>query len=407
MRFLLLFSLLASVARAATVNIPLQPGETAAVTCAGDALIIDGSTATTASLSCTQSSPFVGIDPTGATDVTGLLNAVLAALPNGTTATFPPNGLYRIEGTLMVLNKSGITLDGNGSTFYATTDGTGTASQIRVRSQWRIQMSSNITMRNMVIRGSGTATGPTGTYDPKREAQHGIDIQGGFGVLIEHVDIGSVWGDTIDVAASPAGTGQLPSTDVTIQDSQLADTSRMGLAIVDGERVTVQRNVIARSRRTLIDLEPNAPINGLVFVNILDNQLALTGQGFPVISNAGAAGDVHDLVIDGNQWTGNPKSFRIWILAPSSARRRNITITNNVGHTAGAQNEPMVTLANVDQATVSGNTASFALGTWPTRGPRVGQLRAPVVAFCSTDVVLLGNTFTRPTGMPELAQGCS
>ena len=51
------------------------------------------------------------------TDVTAQLLTWIASTPNGSTLQFAPGACYRIEGTLEMRGRSGLTFDGNGATF--------------------------------------------------------------------------------------------------------------------------------------------------------------------------------------------------------------------------------------------------------------------------------------------------
>jgi hypothetical protein len=390
--------LIAVGASAASVPVELQPGDVASVRCRrGDQLTIDSPTATTATLTCAAGSPFAGIDPTGTQDVTEQINAVLAALPNQTEAAFPPKARYRIEGTISVDKKDGIVLDGQGAVFFATTNGRGPASQRRKRAHWQVRLSHNVTLRNLVIVGASTSTGPSGRYDPALEAQHGLNIAGSTGVLVEHVDVSRTWGDCVYIGAS----GPVPSADVVVQDSRLVGASRMGLAITSGDRVTIQRNLIDQARRSLIDLETNSVNSRLSYIRILNNQLGVSR--FSTVANEGYASDIHDLTIDGNRMISD--RFRIGILAPPSRRRSNVSITNNVGLAVPHQNEPFAVLSNVDNAVVTGNVAVFSKRSWPARGGPFGSPQGAVMLMCSTGVAAR-NTWTKDAAIADLVERC-
>jgi hypothetical protein len=395
--------LLAVRAFAASVPLGLQSGDAVSAQCHGDQLTIESPTATAATLTCAADSPFAGIDATGTTDVTAPLNAVLAALPNGTVAGFPPNGRYRIEGTLLLSQKDGVTIDGHRSTFFATTNGSGTASQVRRRAHWRFSRCTNLTVRDMVIVGASTSTGPHGIYNAALEAQHGLEIAGSQHVLVEDVDVSGVWGDLVNVAkfgSNPA----VPSSHVTVQDSILVGSSRQGVSVTNADHVTFQNNTIDRARRSLIDLETNGVNDRLTFISILNNRLG--SARFATIANWGPASDVHDLLVDGNQFTGGAQyPFRITIKAPDPSRRANVTITNNVGHAARRQNEPFAFFANIDAVIVSGNTATFVPGSWPTRTGRFGSPQGAVMLICSTGVVAR-NTWTKNPAIEDLVERC-
>ena len=66
------------------------------------------------------------IDATGARDVTQELNTVIATAPAGATVRFPAGGRFRVDGIVFVSGRHDVTIDGQGSTLVAPTDGSAT-----------------------------------------------------------------------------------------------------------------------------------------------------------------------------------------------------------------------------------------------------------------------------------------
>ena len=56
-------------------------------------------------------------------NVTAALQAWLDSLPDGATALLAAGGCYRVDGTPQLIDRNGLTIDGNGSTLRAFTDG--------------------------------------------------------------------------------------------------------------------------------------------------------------------------------------------------------------------------------------------------------------------------------------------
>ena len=82
------------------------------------------------------------IDATGGQDVTSAIQAFIDATPDGSTIRFVPAGRYRIEGTIHVLRRTNLTIDGRGATFVATQQ---TADPDRAH--WWIDASTDIQLR--------------------------------------------------------------------------------------------------------------------------------------------------------------------------------------------------------------------------------------------------------------------
>jgi hypothetical protein len=349
------------------------------------------------------------IDATGKADVTIPLNALLAAAPNGTTVVFPANATYRIEGTLAVLNKKNFTINGNGSTFFATTDGLhprlrscdqhpgwpSCREPLRNRAQWLLLGDQNLTVRDVNVIGSDRHSGPRGIYDPLLEAQHGFQVVGDSGVVLDHVSARDVWGDFVNVGVGLVGRRWTASTSVLVENSRFHGSSRQGWSITDAQHVTFAHNVVDGSRRSLIDIEANTTGDVIAFVTIRDNQLGRSR--FCTVSNWGAAATEHDFVIAGNHMmTG--VALKVCVRAAPHARRSNFLISGNVS--SRTPNEPMVNLAYVDNVTVRNNVQQFAMN-WPGRGSPQG----PVTSKCSTGVVVTANRFMpRPARMPQSVQ---
>src|SRR6476659_3073622 len=110
------------------------------------------------------------IDATGGRDVTQALNTFFAAAPAGATVRFPSGGRFRIVGVLIVSGRRDVTIEGNGSTLVAPTDGSETRPQSRNvgghwprrRSHVDILDSAGITVRDLTVQGPN----PGGRYVP-------------------------------------------------------------------------------------------------------------------------------------------------------------------------------------------------------------------------------------------------
>jgi hypothetical protein len=367
-------------------------------------LMVSGSDATTGAVPPRFFVP-PEIDPTGAVDVTSALNAYLLRVSDGSTVVFPAQSRYRIEGTLRLENRRNIVIEGQGATFFATTDGlnqpapgcdthyTACRYPNRMRAQWSFRKDTNIIVRNVNVIGSATNTGPSGAYDPALEAQHGFSILDVSGIVLYQVSAHHVWGDLVYVGAG--------SKYVIVANSRFHSSSRMGWAITRAQYVAFVNNSVYSARRSLIDIEANTSDDRIAYITIRNNRLG--ASRFCTLTNHGAASVQHHFVIADNQAMGTV-SIKICIEASPTARRRNYEISGNVGATGTVlRNEPMVGIAYVDNVTVTGNVQGFS-AQWPWRG----SPEAPVVSTCSTVVAVTANRFTpRPAGMPEyIARPC-
>ncbi len=152
------------------------------------------------------------IDATGTTDVTDQLLAFFATVPDGSTITFPANASYRIENTLLLKNRSSLVFDGNGATFFATTDGSGVTPDPliqgapgdwpRGRRHWMFVSGGSITVKNMTIRGANPNAGlaDSGLHrrlgGATRDRVHGVN-----GSEVSGVTITDIYGDFLIASA--------------------------------------------------------------------------------------------------------------------------------------------------------------------------------------------------------------
>jgi hypothetical protein len=120
------------------------------------------------------------------TDVSQQLLTWIATVPDNSVLSFSSGACYRIEKTLELTSRNGLTFEGNGATFKATTVGDGH------RPQWRIDEGSNFIFRNMNIDG-GNPQG--GTFVSTLQWSHGIELLGPSNVEIDHVNVANVYGD--------------------------------------------------------------------------------------------------------------------------------------------------------------------------------------------------------------------
>src|SRR5207244_2803470 len=97
------------------------------------------------------------------------------------------------------------TLDFNGATIFATTDGsTATPPDAlkykwpRSRAQLYITKSKNMVVRGLVARGANQAGGVSdAAWQPQYEAQHAVDLEAVAGALVENSDLSFLYGDGV------------------------------------------------------------------------------------------------------------------------------------------------------------------------------------------------------------------
>jgi hypothetical protein len=302
------------------------------------------------------------IDSTGSADVTDQLSAFLAGVAPGSTVMFQPNGQYRIEGVVTLLNEHDLVIDGNGATLFATTDGSTVRwprsgfkyHWPRRREQLDIRNGFNITVRNLTIEGANPDAGPTAeAYDPTLEGQAGIGISRSAWILLDSITINDTYGDFVWVTGN--------TNVLTIRNSTFARSGRQGIALVSAQGVVIENNSISDVARSVIDLEPLGA--GLVQnVHVQNNQV---GEYRGVLLAAGGGGlGVNDVWLESNSVDGG---HGVSVAAGHLVRQRHgYHILNNTGTGAvtapGTGHPGIIQLTNLDAVEVRGNSQGVAGG---------------------------------------------
>lgn len=318
------------------------------------------------------------VDPSGGRDVTASLQQVLDETPDGATLRFPAGARYRIEGTLQLHDRNGITLDGNGAELFATTRGDRTRSQLVARG------GGQLTVRDLVITGANPEAGVGETaYQSQLEAQHGIELLGVRGALLENLVITEVYGDFVYLGAFDRRvSGHQRSyewtSDVILRHSTLDRNGRQGIAITAAERVLIGENRIFRTRRATFDIEPNSVRGGARSVRITNNTI---GRGrLNLVSIGGRGGQVSDIEISGNIVR---RPFNVVARATDQSTRRDYVISGNTSLYGYGSSQAGIILHHIEGAVIENNDLMFA----PRRNMRAVELRR------SCGVLVAGNNF--------------
>lgn len=306
----------------------------------------------------------------------------LASVPDGNTAQFGRGACYGQDGTITLPDRVGLTIDGQGSEFRALTPGGSH------RANWRLVNGRGLTLRNMAVRGSN----PQGSYNPAVEWQHGYDVNGVQGLTLSNVHARETWGDGVMVwrgSPSPAcGDDASSARNVLISDSLLERNGRQGLAIVDGEHVTLQDSTVGPVAWSNVDVETDEDCEIARHINIVRNQFGANRYG--VIANVGfgAGPNVGDVTVtDNTQTAATGAAGECWapvrILSPDAAYRSGYVFRRNrfLARRNGLE------FRRVQDIEVSSNTVTLT----PTTG--CGK-RAGVLLVDSHSVGITGNVFS-------------
>lgn len=292
------------------------------------------------------------INSNGVQDVTSDLNDFLKSLPDSSVINFRQGKTYRIEETIVLKNRHNLTINGNGATLIAKTQGNrvdrfplskyitqsypalkkkygvvtsrnlelivsdlrkeGVTEKVleakiyknRTRSHVKIEGCTNITINNLNIIGANDLAGRTeGAYVEKLEGQHGFVIFKSDTIIINSCIIKMVYGDFFYTSASD---------NITIQNCIGDGNGRQGFAVASGKNIVFTRNKLSNLRRAAIDLEANGDAGVIENVRITNNefgpcrlmQFANKGQSYH-ISNVYYANNI--VRGGGAFWLDNPE----------------------------------------------------------------------------------------------------
>jgi hypothetical protein len=288
------------------------------------------------------------IDPTGATDVTAALGRFIAAAPRGSTVVLRHRARYRVDGTLQLRDRSGLTLDGHGATLFAATPGGPYRAAIRLLGGRRW------TLRNLTVTGPKP---PDAGFDPALQWQHGIDLRGVRGATLRGLTVRDVWGDGIYVGLSIDSAAW--SRDVSIIDSRSAGTGRMGVAVTAGRDVLVHGGTWSQPGLSTFDIEPNGAPGGVRRVTIEHATLG-AGSRARALDITGS-GPVSAITFRDNILIGRPLHVRV---DQGRERPRDITVQDNLSSVLFTGPGPAaMVFRNTDGVTVRGNRQPLPPGS--------------------------------------------
>ena len=140
------------------------------------------------------------IDATGGADVTAELQALIDRTPNGGVVRLQPGGRYRVEGTLLLVDRQRLTIDGNGARLFATTTGG------ERRSHLRVVGGTDLVVRDLEIIGANPHAGlDDRAYQEDLVGQHGVRLEGVTDVELSHLRISDIYGDFVYVGRRDDG----------------------------------------------------------------------------------------------------------------------------------------------------------------------------------------------------------
>lgn len=295
--------------------------------------------------------------PTGLDmDVTAELNEFLMSVPDGTTVEFPQKATYRVEGTLLLKDRKGITIDGKGATIRATDplpdygkkDNYSGWKTVRTRSQWRVEDCEDMVLKNLRVIGACENGGRNGDYDYNREAQHAFDLLGVKGVLLENIHASDVFGDGVYISKD--------SRNVTVRKSRIERTGRQGMAVGKAFGILIEDNDILDSRRGLLDIEPYGSDWACGDVRVIGNRF---GDSRLLALPMGGGGEIGAVLVANNTFTGpNGTPLLMHRTKEEGVKRGPFFFVGNTANIGGSP-APGLRFGGVDGILIAGNRLAF------------------------------------------------
>lgn len=305
-------------------------------------------------------------------DVGAELNAFVRSVADGSTITFAPNGCYRVDGTVELVDRQRLVFDGRGARFTAQ------SSTNRRGPHWEIQRGSNLVFRDLIVEGASQAGGP-GTYDKERGGETGINFAGTVGVTIERVTIEKVFGDFLYFGPDRRNHRSWARR-VAVTDSKLLGSSRQGVALTGVADARFEGNTIDGVGRSVFDIEPNGANGGARRVLIAANTVKRWQNTLLPIAGRGR---ISDIELRGNTLVGQPLrvAARALSVITQAGRRARIAVVDNVS--SGTAGNAAVTIQDTDWLLVRGNVQAF----------EADKREPAVVAERTCGVTVTGNRF--------------
>nr|MDQ3611448.1 hypothetical protein [Actinomycetota bacterium] len=316
--------------------------------------------------------PVVAITaPTDGTDATEAILEQVAAVPDGSTVLFEAGARYRIDDTLHFEDRSDLTFDGNGAVFY-----TNVAGDAR-RQHWRFDGGSNITVRNLTLRGAHREAGVDGSWSSDYEHQAGFHVRDVDGFTLYDVRVRRVYGDGLFLgAAQPSPSYATWTRNVHVYDYSFNHIGRQGIAVIAARDVLIENGYIGDTHLNVLDLEPNKSGDGYHHVTFRNNTIGPAGTKFATIGGHEGTSRMHDVYIHDNTLVGTPMRTAIWW--NRTAPKYNVYIEDNVSQVPSRQEDPnnpnkydwVFRCRHADNVVIRGNVQPLAQGMtlWSSQG---------------------------------------
>jgi hypothetical protein len=339
-------------------------------------------------------------------DVTQSLQNWINSVPDNSTLVFGRDACYRVDRTLVVQNRVGLTLRGNGATFRRVTPSPPELQYPNANAHWTFVGDSNLTVRDMKVVGLNTSPDPNdpvppgtpepgkfGARDDRVAFEYAYGVFASQNVTFVHLSADAAYGDGLLIGGEhqPDLVQNFKAFDVTIDRN-----GRQGVAIVTAHGVVLDKIYIQHSRRSGIDIEANGGDGFPQDIEIRNSDIVAASVP---ISDAGVDTTtnvyIHDNII---RW-GNPSHSWITTGATSPHHNKWRIVHNQALFDMGEY--PAMSLDYVDNLEIRDNVATE---TAPPAARAGERLVAVTVSNSGAPVTITGNDFS---GFNVVYQGSS
>jgi Right handed beta helix region len=257
-----------------------------------------------------------GIPANCSRDVTSDLLAWINAVPDQSTLLFPMSACYRIDGTLTISHRTGLTFAGNGTTLNGKYHTQGNAPHVR------IYLSKGITITDMIVKGANPKAGiGDDAFQVDLQWEAAYEISGSENVLLTSVQAYDVFGDFVTIEPEWVRPNYLTARNVTVQNSRFERNGRMGISITGGEDITIRNNYIGQVRHVLLDLETHWTALRVANVRFTGNRTGAVRLGWMANGGECNAG-VSNIYVADNVMEADAGLPLFWVKTPSGCARR-------------------------------------------------------------------------------------
>jgi Right handed beta helix region len=121
------------------------------------------------------------------TDSTATLQSWINSQPDNSTLTMPQGSCWNVEGSITIQNKTGLTINANGSTFFQATSPATSYSPIL-----QLWLNTNLAIENLNIDGALSAG-----FDNSDEGDYGVELEADNGVWMTGMTMSNIQGDFV------------------------------------------------------------------------------------------------------------------------------------------------------------------------------------------------------------------